>query len=65
MKEALIKILQAFNLQISLLEGCQTILEGDCATLAKALHKNQNRGFFGTGEFVIFWSVDLLIKFIY
>ncbi|KLO05976.1 vacuolar assembling protein VPS41 [Schizopora paradoxa] len=48
LKEALIKILQAFNLQISLLEGCQTILEGDCATLARALHKNQNRGFFGT-----------------
>ncbi len=50
LKEALIKILQAFNLQISLLEGCQTILDGDCATLAKALHGNQNRGFFGSGE---------------
>ena len=50
LKEALIKILQAFNLQISLLEGCQTILEGDCSTLARKLNKDQTKGFFGTGK---------------
>ncbi|PAV21458.1 vacuolar assembling VPS41 [Pyrrhoderma noxium] len=46
LKEALIKILQAFNLQISLLEGCQIILDGDCATLARKLNKDQTKGFF-------------------
>ena len=50
LKEALIKILQAFNLQISLLEGCQTILDGDSAELAKGLHKSQSRGFFESGK---------------
>lgn len=50
LKEALIKILQAFNLQISLLEGCQTILDGDCATLARKLNKDQTKGFFESGE---------------
>lgn len=49
LKEALIKILQAFNLQISLLEGCQTILDGDCATLARKLNKDQTKGFYETG----------------
>ncbi|KAL5487517.1 VPS41 [Sanghuangporus weigelae] len=48
LKEALIKILQAFNLQISLLEGCQTILDGDCSVLARKLSKDQTKGFFGT-----------------
>lgn len=48
LKEALIKILQAFNLQVSLMEGCQTILDGDCATLAKRLQKDQTKGFFGS-----------------
>ncbi|KAL6307128.1 vacuolar protein sorting-associated protein 41 [Sparassis latifolia] len=46
LKGALIKILHDFNLQISLLEGCQTILEGDCADLARTLHKDQTSGFF-------------------
>ena len=46
LKEALIKILQTFNLQISLLEGCQSILEGDSATLARKLQKDQTKGFF-------------------
>ncbi|KAI5121199.1 hypothetical protein M0805_006000 [Coniferiporia weirii] len=45
LKDALVRILQAFNLQISLLEGCQTILGGDCATLARRLHLDQTRGF--------------------
>ncbi|EMD40305.1 hypothetical protein CERSUDRAFT_121110 [Gelatoporia subvermispora B] len=45
LKGALIKILHDFNLQTSLLEGCQTILDGDCADLAKQLYKDQTNGF--------------------
>lgn len=51
LKDALIKILQDFNLQISLLEGCQTILHSDCTDLARRLQKNQTGGFFGSGEY--------------
>ncbi|KAL0581489.1 Vacuolar protein sorting-associated protein 41 [Marasmius crinis-equi] len=46
LKEALIKILQDFHLQISLLEGCQTILDGDCSDLSRKLQKDQTSGFF-------------------
>lgn len=46
LKEALIKILHDFHLQISLLEGCQTILNGDSSDLAKTRSKGQNSGFF-------------------
>ncbi|KAI9069075.1 vacuolar protein sorting-associated protein 41 [Trametes sanguinea] len=46
LKGALIKILHDFNLQVSLLEGCQTIMNGDCADLVLKLHKNQTSGFF-------------------
>ncbi|TBU65241.1 vacuolar assembling protein VPS41 [Dichomitus squalens] len=46
LKGALIKILHDFNLQVSLLEGCQTIMNGDCADLARKLHRNQTSGFF-------------------
>ncbi|KAL4076442.1 hypothetical protein V8B97DRAFT_1921758 [Scleroderma yunnanense] len=46
LKEALIKILHDFQLQISLLEGCQTILNGDCSDLAKIRQAGQNSGFF-------------------
>ncbi|KAI0672661.1 vacuolar protein sorting-associated protein 41 [Trametes maxima] len=46
LKGALIKILHDFNLQVSLLEGCQTIMDGDCADLVFKLHKNQTSGFF-------------------
>lgn len=49
LKEALIKILQDFHLQISLLEGCQTILNGDSSDFAHKLHKDQSSGFFITG----------------
>ncbi|KAJ8501707.1 hypothetical protein ONZ51_g465 [Trametes cubensis] len=49
LKGALIKILHDFNLQVSLLEGCQTILNGDCADLVFKLHKNQTSGFFLSG----------------
>ncbi|KAG2745276.1 vacuolar protein sorting-associated protein 41 [Suillus brevipes Sb2] len=46
LKEALIKILHDFHLQFSLLEGCQTILNGDSSDLAKTRSKGQNSGFF-------------------
>ncbi|KAH9833885.1 vacuolar protein sorting-associated protein 41 [Rhodofomes roseus] len=46
LRGALIKILHDFNLQVSLLEGCQTILDGDCAELAQTLYRNQTNGFF-------------------
>jgi hypothetical protein len=49
LKDALIKILQDFHLQISLLEGCQTIMNGDSADLSLQLQKNQTNGFFLTG----------------
>ena len=50
LKGALIKILHDFNLQVSLLEGCQTILNGDCADLVHNLHRNQTSGFFLSGQ---------------
>jgi|SRR5579863_6622742 len=50
LKPALIKILQDFNLQLSLLEGCQDILHGDSADLAKRLHRDQTSGFLITCE---------------
>ncbi|KAG6901193.1 hypothetical protein C0995_015507 [Termitomyces sp. Mi166 len=51
LKEALIKILQDFHLQISLLEGCQTIMNGDSSDLSLQLHKNQTSGFLLGGKF--------------
>ncbi|KAL7410874.1 hypothetical protein BDY24DRAFT_417479 [Mrakia frigida] len=48
LKEALIKILQDFNLQISLLEGCQTVLHTDCSGFSVDLLKGQTHGFLGT-----------------
>ncbi|PSS08839.1 hypothetical protein PHLCEN_2v3454 [Hermanssonia centrifuga] len=50
LKGALIKILHDFNLQTSLLEGCQTILNGDCSELAQTLHKDQTAGFLLNGR---------------
>ncbi|KAI0265207.1 vacuolar assembling protein VPS41 [Gloeopeniophorella convolvens] len=50
LKPALIKILQDFNLQISLLEGCQTVLHGDSSDLAKQLHLDQTSGFLVTSK---------------
>nr|GAT50426.1 vacuolar assembling protein [Mycena chlorophos] len=50
LQEALVKILQDFHLQISLLEGCQTILNGDSADFARKLHKDQTAGFLLTGK---------------
>lgn len=45
LKEALIKILQDFQLQIELMEGCKKVLDGDCAELAEGLGKKQEGGF--------------------
>jgi hypothetical protein len=55
---ALVKILQDFHLQISLLEGCQTILNGDSSDFARKLHKDQTAGFFLTGLSFssLFWA---------
>lgn len=50
LKEALIKILQDFHLQISLMEGCQRILEGDELEFSKRLWKDQSSGFFLTAK---------------
>ncbi|KAI0053795.1 vacuolar assembling protein VPS41 [Auriscalpium vulgare] len=50
LKPALIKILHDFNLQISLLDGCQAILNGDSSDLAKQLHRDQSSGFFLTAK---------------
>ena len=44
-----IQILQDFHLQISLLEGCQTILNGDSSELSKRVQRDQTSGFFLTG----------------
>ncbi|KAK7037422.1 Vacuolar protein sorting-associated protein 41 [Paramarasmius palmivorus] len=58
LKEALIKILQDFHLQISLLEGCQTILDGDSSDLSKKLQRSQTSGFFLNGGVPIFIDLD-------
>ncbi|KAF5387652.1 hypothetical protein D9615_000773 [Tricholomella constricta] len=50
LKEALIKILQDFHLQISLLEGCQRIMNGDSSDLSRQLQGNQTSGFFLTAK---------------
>lgn len=52
LKEALIKILHDFHLQISLLEGCQTILNGDSSDVSRKLQRSQTGGFFLTGKSV-------------
>jgi len=41
LKPALVKILQASNLQVSLLEGCRDILSNDCRTSALELNRAQ------------------------
>jgi vacuolar protein sorting-associated protein 41 len=50
LKDALIKILQASNLQVSLLQGCQKILLSDGDALARQLQDRQTNGAYGTGE---------------
>lgn len=60
LKEALIKILQDFHLQISLLDGCQAILNGDSADFARTLHRDQTAGFFVTGARI--WVVFRVVR---
>jgi hypothetical protein len=50
LKESLIKILQDFNLQTSLMEGCGTVLDSDCADLSAKLQRAQVGGFSGNGR---------------
>ena len=50
LKESLIKILHDFNLQTSLMEGCGTVLESDCADLASRLQRAQLGGLQGICE---------------
>ncbi|CAB4404043.1 unnamed protein product [Rhizophagus irregularis] len=47
LKNALIKVLQDFNLQASLREGCQKILVSDSVAMANQLQKAQKRGISG------------------
>ncbi|CEP10790.1 hypothetical protein [Parasitella parasitica] len=44
LKEALLKILQDYNLQMSLHEGCEKILVSDSVFLADKMYKAQKRG---------------------
>lgn len=44
LKDALIKILNDFNLQISLLEGCEAILSHDGKSFSSLLHQGQSQG---------------------
>jgi vacuolar protein sorting-associated protein 41 len=65
LKEALIKILHDFNLQISFLEGCQTILGGDCSDLSRRLQKGQTSGYFLDSNclqsLIVLQNADILI----
>lgn len=45
LRDNLVKILQDYNLQISLREGCKKILVFDCYSLLEKLNKLQKRGF--------------------
>uniref|UniRef100_A0A8C4NBS6 Vacuolar protein sorting-associated protein 41 homolog n=1 Tax=Eptatretus burgeri TaxID=7764 RepID=A0A8C4NBS6_EPTBU len=44
LRDSLVKILQDYNLQISLREGCEKILVADCVGLMKKLQRAQRRG---------------------
>lgn len=50
LKPAIIKILQASNLQVSLLEGAGKILNGDAIMLAQRLHRAQTGGVYAAGK---------------
>ncbi|WWD19691.1 hypothetical protein CI109_104155 [Kwoniella shandongensis] len=50
LKAALVKILQASNLQVSLLEGCQHILNGDCSAFASELQAAQTGSLRGSAK---------------
>ncbi|XP_006824071.2 vacuolar protein sorting-associated protein 41 homolog [Saccoglossus kowalevskii] len=44
LRDSLVKILQDYNLQISLREGCKKILVSDCFSLMEKLNKIQKKG---------------------
>lgn len=44
LRQALLKILQDFNLQMSLREGCKRILQNDSVAMSHQLQKSQRRG---------------------
>uniref|UniRef100_A0A4W3J8U8 Vacuolar protein sorting-associated protein 41 homolog n=1 Tax=Callorhinchus milii TaxID=7868 RepID=A0A4W3J8U8_CALMI len=44
LRDSLVKILQDYNLQILLREGCKKILVSDCLALLKRMHKTQQKG---------------------
>lgn len=48
LKPAIIKILQDFNIQISLIEGCKTILNADCRSLTLQLYDGQTNASLGS-----------------
>jgi len=50
LKPAIIKILQDFNIQISLIEGCKTILNADCRSLTLELYDGQTNASLGSIE---------------
>lgn len=50
LKPAIIKILHASNLQVSLLEGAGRILNGDAIVLGKQLDRAQTGGFYAAGQ---------------
>ncbi|RCH84632.1 Vacuolar protein sorting-associated protein 41, partial [Rhizopus stolonifer] len=52
LKDALLKILQDYNLQMSLHEGCEKILVSDSVLLADKMYKAQKRGVHCTQEMV-------------
>lgn len=44
LRQALLKILQDFNLQMSLREGCKRILQNDSVAMSHQLQRSQRRG---------------------
>lgn len=60
LKAALIKILHDFNLQRSLLEGCQTVLNGDCVDIVNVLYRGQGAGFSLNGTVFAFSRMHFL-----
>jgi hypothetical protein len=58
LKPAIIKILQASNLQVSLLEGAGKILNGDAIALARKLHRAQTGGVYATG--LSYWLSEMM-----
>lgn len=61
LKESLIKILHDFNLQTSLMDGCGTVLESDCADLAHRLQRAQVGGLHGICKASFYFVITLLI----